>query len=65
MIIKVDQNLCLGCGLCVSLCPEFFELSEDGKAKVKNDLEDSLIKDSNIEEVIESCPAEAISILGD
>lgn len=33
--VVVDKNKCLGCGTCVALCPEIFELGEDGKAEVK------------------------------
>ena len=32
--IKVDKQKCLGCGLCINLCPEVFEL-KDGKSQVK------------------------------
>lgn len=55
--IIVDQNLCIGCGLCVSTCPECFELKEDGKSYPKADECDNC----NIEEVILDCPVQAIS----
>jgi ferredoxin len=32
--ITVDQEVCIGCGGCVSACPECFELNEDGKSQV-------------------------------
>jgi len=31
MKAKVDPDLCIGCELCVNLCPEVFRM-EDGKA---------------------------------
>ena len=34
--LKVDDELCIGCGTCVEICPEVFALSEKGKAYVKN-----------------------------
>jgi ferredoxin len=34
--VKVDQDLCIGCGLCESLCPEVFRLSAEGKSEVVN-----------------------------
>ncbi|PIR71424.1 MAG: ferredoxin, partial [Candidatus Nealsonbacteria bacterium CG10_big_fil_rev_8_21_14_0_10_37_25] len=34
-MVKVNKEKCIGCGLCSNLCPEVFELAEDGKAKVK------------------------------
>ena len=32
--IKIDEELCIGCGLCAELCPKTFEMKGD-KAKVK------------------------------
>ncbi|MCK5085393.1 ferredoxin, partial [Candidatus Parcubacteria bacterium] len=32
--IVIDQELCIGCGACVNLCPDAFELQHDGKSKV-------------------------------
>ena len=32
----VDQDTCIGCGLCEGICPEVFKM-EDDKAIVKND----------------------------
>ena len=58
MKIKVYKQNCLGCGVCISLCPEVFEL-KDGKSKVKEKVDFKKHKDS-IKEVIDSCPVEAI-----
>ncbi len=33
MRVKVDENTCTGCGLCVDNCPEVFEMG-DSTAKV-------------------------------
>ena len=30
----VNQDTCIGCGLCVSTCPAVFGLAADGKAEV-------------------------------
>ena len=35
-VVKIDQKTCIGCGFCVSMCPEVFEMKDDGKAHVKN-----------------------------
>jgi len=51
---KVDKKKCIGCGACVSVCPEGFELIE-GKAKIKN------ATAKCIAEAIETCPVQAIS----
>lgn len=55
MVTKVDEEKCIGCGACTSVCPEGFELGNDGKAKVKNP------KASCVGEAASSCPVEAIS----
>ena len=35
MKVELDQELCIGCGVCSQICPEVFELDEDmGKAMV-------------------------------
>lgn len=57
----VDQDLCIGCGLCTSLCEEVFELNNEGKAnsvvdKLSSELEDAA-KDAE-----SSCPVGAIII---
>lgn len=57
MKVKIDQNLCIGCGTCVALCPEVFELKKDGKAYVKNPADCSKC---DCQAVKESCPVEAI-----
>lgn len=54
---KVDKNLCIGCGLCVSLCPDVFQLGEDGRSEAKDPF-----GECNLEEAVESCPVAAITI---
>lgn len=57
--VKVDQDKCMGCGLCASICPEVFEL-KNGKSQVKEkaDLEKN---EDCVKEAMDSCPAQAIS----
>ncbi|HUW71863.1 MAG TPA: ferredoxin [Candidatus Humimicrobiaceae bacterium] len=57
--LKVNREKCIGCGLCSNLCPEVFELTEDGKAKVKEGA-DSEKNEECIKEPKESCPVGAI-----
>ncbi|MFA6098091.1 MAG: ferredoxin [Patescibacteria group bacterium] len=54
----VNKELCSGCGTCVALCPDAFELDEDGKSRV---IEQSDYIDLPIQECIDSCPQQAIS----
>lgn len=55
----VDQETCIGCGLCPSVCEAVFELGDDGKAhaiveEVPSGSEDGA-KDAE-----ENCPVDAI-----
>ena len=56
---KIDKDLCIGCGTCVALCPEVFELKDDGKAYIKNPAD---CTKCDCQSVKESCPVEAISL---
>lgn len=55
-MVKVNQNKCIGCRLCVSTCPEVFEMDDSGKARVKEQKKLPCVK-----EAIDSCPTDAIS----
>ncbi len=56
---KVNQEKCIGCGLCAEICDEIFYLEDNGKAKAR-DIEG---KDAPkcVKDAIEQCPADAIS----
>ena len=55
----IDQNLCIGCGLCVSAAPDVFEMNPDGKAIAFADTTEAN-KDS-VQSAINGCPVSAIS----
>ena len=57
----VDKDACISCGLCTSLCPEVFIMSEDGKAVAINE-EFSQFDLENVKKVTENCPVYAITI---
>ena len=62
-MVKVSvTDECIGCGACVALAPDIFEMdSESMKSKVKkqpsNADENSLVKDS-----VAACPVDAIKL---
>jgi ferredoxin len=56
-MIKVDKNKCIGCGLCVSMCPDVFKMDDEGKSVVISQDNKECAK-----EAVASCPVKAISI---
>lgn len=56
--LTVDPAKCIGCGLCVSTCPDVFELGDDGKSFAKSS---EACANCNCQEAIDNCPAHAIS----
>jgi ferredoxin len=60
MKAEVSKDLCTGCGLCVSTCPDVFEMAGD-VAEVKGDAVPEAAMDS-AKEAAQNCPVEAISI---
>lgn len=57
MKVRVDEDKCIGCGVCVNSCPEVFELNDDNKAVV---LEDADFDSCDLDEAIDNCPTDAI-----
>jgi ferredoxin len=55
----VDQETCIGCGLCPSVCEEVFELGDDGKAHtIVEEVPDSC--NDSAKDAEENCPVDAI-----
>lgn len=55
--VIVDENECTGCELCVDMLPEVFRMNNKGVSEARND---SGGKESDIQNVIDNCPAECI-----
>lgn len=60
MKVVVDEETCIGCGLCAETCPEVFEMDDD-KATVKvEEVPEDVIE--SCKEAVETCPVEAIQM---
>jgi len=61
MKTKVVENLCIGCGACMALVPDCFEVSDAGVAYVKDeaDLENF---EEDIKTAADNCPTGAIAV---
>lgn len=37
MAVKIthDRPVCIGCGACAAVCPDFWEMGDDGKSNLK------------------------------
>lgn len=70
--MKVIQkhNQCIGCGTCVALCSDYWQMGEDGKAYLKNSKINSKTQEQQLEieeigcngEAVDSCPVQCIKI---
>lgn len=64
MKVRVDQDRCVGQGMCLLACPELFELSdEDGRASALREIVPEELVDA-VQQAERSCPEKAI-ILSD
>jgi ferredoxin len=60
MKVWVDDQRCRGHGVCVTLCPEVFELTDDGYAEaIESDVPAEF--EPVTREAIDSCPEQAIA----
>lgn len=57
--VKVDKGLCIACGNCFSVCPDCFELAEDGKSQGKESCKEGCC---DLQEVASECPVAAIAV---
>ena len=62
-MITINKDACIGCGACVSIAENVFDFNDEGYAVVKDNVDDTTIKDNeeDIIDAIENCPTEAIS----
>jgi ferredoxin len=58
----VDKDTCIGCELCVSLCPEVFEMKGPVAVAKPDDVPPASIDTCN--EAVSSCPVTSIRVEG-
>jgi len=56
--VTVDQDTCIGDAICASLCPDVFEMNDEGKAVAIVDTTDL----ECAKEAAEACPVAAITL---
>ena len=57
MSIKINKDLCIGCGTCEALCPDVFKVNAQGKSEVIKEEDLGCAKNA-----AESCPVQAIEV---
>ena len=69
MKVIIQRSKCIGCGSCAAICPEFFEMAEDGFSHLKNSKRNNEGNDeleiselSCIKEAADVCPVQIIKI---
>lgn len=62
MKVKIDQETCIGCGSCVAVCSDVFDLDDEGKARLKNSEKpaEGRVESGCLKEAADICPVEAI-----
>jgi ferredoxin len=59
MKLEVDKDICIGCGACAAICPDVFEIDEDGLAvSVVESINEEIQEDAI--DAKEGCPVNAI-----
>lgn len=68
MKIVQKHEKCIGCGSCVAICPKYWEMTSDNKArpingkKVNNDYELEVKEFGCSKEAAEACPVDCIML---
>jgi len=63
MKAMIDKTICTGCGTCVAICPEVFELQDDLAENILGENNELPVDyEETCREAAEACPVEAITI---
>jgi ferredoxin len=62
MKIALDRSRCSVLGICESVAPDYFEVTDDGDvAQLREDVPADRVAD--LEEAVQGCPTEALRLL--
>ncbi len=59
--VTVDRDACIGDGICASICPDVFEMDDEGKSVVLKEIIDESLHEC-AQEAADSCPVSCIHI---
>ncbi len=65
MKVSIDKEKCSMCATCVAICPEVFELKDDGSIDVKDEYKGVDVPtelEAKVQEAASSCPSTAIVV---
>ncbi len=66
MKVSIDHSKCMMCGSCVAICPEVFEMKDDGSVDVKEEFKGVDLTDENlrtkVREAEGGCPGTAVTV---
>ncbi len=57
-MLEIKDDYCIGCGLCVKMLPEYYEMNNDKAAVIKTPEGKEVLQ--GIQETVEKCPSKAI-----
>ena len=60
MKVRVDPELCTGCGPCADICPEVFEVRDDKSVVLVKEIAAAM--EPSVREAADACPTGAIII---
>ena len=61
MKTRIDQDTCIGCGLCPSIAPDVYEMGDSGKAhEISENVPEGM--EDVAQEAADSCPVNAITV---
>ncbi|MBN2510101.1 MAG: ferredoxin [Spirochaetales bacterium] len=63
MLVKIDENLCVGCGLCEENIPKLFYMKNQLANVYRETVEPE--EAQSVKETAQDCPAEAILLTED